>query len=133
MLYLTDPIDEFIVNDIYNFDGKTLKSVVQEDLDLGELGKDEKDIKKKAESKYKKLTERIKNILGDAIKEVQITTRLKDSPACLVADKNGMGVHMEKLMKAMGHEVPKSQRILEINGTSASINMNARYEKIPGS
>jgi molecular chaperone HtpG len=132
VLYLTDPIDEFIVNDIYNFDGKTLKSVVQEDLDLGELGKDEKDIKKKAESKYKKLTERIKNILGDAIKEVQITTRLKDSPACLVADKNGMGVHMEKLMKAMGHEVPKSQRILEINPEHPLlINMNARYEKDP--
>ena len=132
VLYLTDPIDEFIVNDIYNFDGKVLKSVMQGDLDLGELGKEEKDSKKKAESTYKKLSERIKNILGDAIKEVRITTRLKDSPACLVAAENSMGAHMEKLMKAMGQEVPKSQRILEINPEHPLLqNMNARYENDP--
>ena len=106
--------------------------MVQEDLDLGELGKDEKDIKKKAESKYKKLTERIKNILGDAIKEVKITTRLKDSPACLVADKNGMGVHMEKLMKAMGMR-SEVERIMVNPEHPLLINMNARYEKDPGS
>ena len=105
---------------------------MQGDLDLGELGKEEKDSKKKAESTYKKLSERIKNILGDAIKEVRITTRLKDSPACLVAAENSMGAHMEKLMKAMGQEVPKSQRILEINPEHPLLqNMNARYENDP--
>ena len=132
VLYMTDPIDEFIVPDIYNFDGKTLKSVMQGDLDLGELGKEEKDARKKAESRFKKLSERIKNILTDSIKEVRITTRLKDSPACLVADEHGMNAHMEKLMKAMGQEVPQSQRILEINAEHPILlNMNSRYEKDP--
>lgn len=130
VLYLVDPIDEFIVQDIYNFEGKQLKSITQGDLDLGELDKDEQSAKKKSESKFKKLSERIKNILEDSVKEVRITTRLKDSPACLVADEHDMSAHMEKLMKAMGQEVTKSKRILEINAEHPILqNMNARYEK----
>lgn len=132
VLYMVDPIDEWVIHDIYNYDGKQLKSVTQGDLDLGELGKEEKNIKKKAESKFKKLSERIKNILSEQIKEVRITTRLKDSPACLVADENGMSTQMEKLMKSMGQEVPKSKRILEINAEHPILqNLNARYEKDP--
>jgi molecular chaperone HtpG len=130
VLYLVDPIDEFIVHDIYNYEGKQLKSITQGDLDLGELDKEEQSAKKKAESKFKKLSERIKNILSDSVKEVRVTTRLKDSPACLVADEKDMGVHMERLMKAMGQEVPQSKRILEINPEHPILqNMNARYEK----
>lgn len=132
VLYLVDPIDEFIIQDIYNFDGKQLKSVTQGNLDLGELDKEEQSAKKKAESKFKKLSERIKNILADSVKEVRITTRLKDSPACLVADENAMGAHMEKLMKAMGQDVPQEKRILEINAEHPILqNMHDRYEKDP--
>lgn len=132
VLYLTDPIDEWIVNDIYNYDSKQLKSVTQGNLDLGSLGKEEEETKKKAESKLKKLTERIKNILENQVKEVRITTRLKDSPACLVADDNAMGAQMERIMKAMGQAVPEQKRILEINPEHAIIeNLNARYEKEP--
>jgi len=128
VLYLVDPIDEWVVSDIMNFEGKQLKSVMQGDLDLGDLNKEEKDAKKKSESKFKKLSERIKNILGDKIKEVTITTRLKDSPACLVNEANSMGAHMEKLMKAMGQAAPESKRILEINPEHPIlVNMNARY------
>ncbi len=130
VLYMTDPIDEWIVHDIYNYDGKQLKSVTQGNLDLGELGKEEEEAKKASESKYKKLAERIKNILSDRVKEVRTTTRLKDSPACLVADDNAMSAHMEKLMKAMGQGVEEQKRILEINGDHPILqNMNARYEK----
>jgi molecular chaperone HtpG len=130
VLFLTDPIDEWIVNDIYNFDGKLLKSVTQGNLDLGELGKEEQEAKKKSESKFKKLAEKIKNILADSVKEVRTTSRLKDSPACLVADENAMSAHMEKLMKSMGQGVPEQKRILEINGDHPIlVNMNARYEK----
>jgi molecular chaperone HtpG len=130
VLFLLDPIDEWVVPDIYNYDGKKLKSVTQGDLDLGDLGKEEKDARKKAESTYKKLSERIKNILADQVKEVRVTTRLKDSPACLVSEENAMGSHMEKIMKAMGQAVPESKRILEINGAHPIIaNLNARYEK----
>jgi molecular chaperone HtpG len=132
VLFLLDPIDEWVVPDIYTYDGKKLKSVTQGDLDLGDLGKEEKDARKKAESTYKKLSERIKNILADQVREVRVTTRLKDSPACLVSEENAMGSHMEKIMKAMGQAVPESKRILEINGNHPIIaNLNARYEKDP--
>jgi molecular chaperone HtpG len=130
VLYLVDPIDEWVVNDIYNFDGKQLKSITQGNLDLGELGKEEEEAKKKSESTYKKLAERIKNILAEQVKEVRITTRLKDSPACLVADDDGMSAHMEKLMKAMGQGVPEQKKILEINGDHpVLVNMNKHYEQ----
>lgn len=130
VIFLTDPIDEWIVNDIYNYEGKLLKSVTQGNLDLGELGKEEQDAKKKSESKFKKLAERIKDILADSVKDVRTTTRLKDSPACLVADENAMSAHMEKLMKSMGQGMPEQKRILEINGDHPIlVNMNARYEK----
>ncbi|MBN1309022.1 MAG: molecular chaperone HtpG, partial [Chitinispirillaceae bacterium] len=132
VLFMTDPIDEWVVGDIYNYDGKQLKSVMQGDLDLGDLGKEEKDARKKSESKFKKLSERIKNILADKVKEVRITTRLKDSPACLVSEANAVGVHMEKLMKAMGQTVPESKRILEINAEHPILaNMHARYSADP--
>jgi len=130
VLYLTDPIDEWVVNDIYNFEGKQLKSVTQGNLDLGDLGKEEEKAKKETESKYKKLSERIKNILADSVKDVRITTRLKDSPACLVADENAMNAHMEKLMKAMGQGIEEQKKILEINGDHPILsNMKTRFEK----
>ena len=132
VLYLVDPIDEWVVSDIYNYDGKQLKSVTQSDLDLGDLGKEEKDAQKKSESKFKKLSERIKNVLADKVADVKVTTRLKDSPACLVSEANAMGAHMEKLMKAMGQAVPESKRILEINAEHPIlINMHARYSADP--
>jgi len=134
VLYMIDPIDEFIIPAIYNFDGKLLKSVAKGDLDLGELGKEEAKEAKKVESKFKKLSERIKNILVDEVKDVRITTRLKDSPCCLVADEHDMGASMEKMMKAMGQEVPVSKRILEINaGHPVFVNLNSVYEKEPTS
>ncbi len=134
VLYLVDPIDEFVVPGIYNYDGKQLKSITKGDLDLGELGKEEKKEQKKVESKYKKLSERIKNILTNEVKEVRVTTRLKGSPCCLVADEHDMGAHMEKMMKAMGQEVPTSKPILEINGNHQILkNLRALYEKDPKS
>ncbi|MCX7726191.1 MAG: molecular chaperone HtpG, partial [Chitinispirillaceae bacterium] len=122
VLYLVDPIDEWIVHDIYSYEGKQLKSITQGDLDLGDLSKEENEVKKKSESKFKKLTERIKNILADKVKEVKLSNRLKDSPACLVSEANAMGIHMEKFMKAMGQEVPETKRIFEINPEHPVIN-----------
>ena len=66
------------------------------------------------------------------MKEVRVTTRLKDSPACLVSEENTPGAHMEKIMKAMGQEVPASKQVLEINVEHPVIaNLNVRYEKDP--
>jgi len=130
VLYFLDPIDEWLVNDLYNYDGKQLKSVAKGDLDLGDLGAEDKKQKDKIESAYKKLSERIKNILADSVKDVRVTTRLKDSPCCLVTDEHDMGPFMEKMMKAMGQEVPASKSILEINGNHPIFeNLNALYEK----
>ena len=130
VLYLLDPIDEWLVNDLYNYDGKQLKSVSRGDLDLGDLGADDKKQKDKLESAFKKLSERIKNILSDVVKDVRVTTRLKDSPCCLVSDEHDLGPFMEKMMKAMGQEVPESKAILEINGSHPIVeNLRALYEK----
>ncbi|MDR2729052.1 MAG: molecular chaperone HtpG [Chitinispirillales bacterium] len=130
VLYLIDPIDEWVVNTVYNYDNKPLKSVTKGDLDLGELGKEEAEKQKKDASIFKKLSERIKNILADSVEEVRVTGRLKDSPACLVAGEHSMGSHMEKIMKAMGQPVTKEKRILEINAEHPILqNLNARYEK----
>ncbi len=130
VLYFTDPIDEWLVNDLYNYDGKQLKSVAKGDLDLGDLGKEENKEKDKLESQFKKLTERIKNILTDTVKDVRITTRLKDSPCCLVADEHDMGPVMERMMKSMGQDVPQTKAIMEINASHPIFqNLNALYAK----
>jgi molecular chaperone HtpG len=131
VLYMLDPIDEFILSDIPAFDGKTLKSIAKGSLDLGELGKDDASTGKD-ESKIKKLAERIKNILKDEVADVRLTTRLKGSPCCLVDEEHGMGAHMEKMMRAMGQEVPASKKTLELNPSHPVItNLDSLYEKNP--
>lgn len=131
VLYCVDPVDEFVVPGL-EFESKKFVSVTKGDLDLGDLGAKEKKAQKKSESAFKKLAERIKNILADDVKEVRVTTRLKDSPACLVADEADMGAHMERIMKSMGQEYKPSKRILEINGDHPILaNMNTLYGKDP--
>jgi len=134
VLYMVDPIDEFVIPVVSSYEDKKFVSVTKGDLDLGELGKEEKKTQKKVESKYKKLLERIKNILTEQVKEVRVTSRLKDSPACLVADEQDMGSHMEQIMKAMGQEYTPAKKILEINGEHPIfINLNSLYEQDPKS
>jgi|WetSurMetagenome_2_1015567.scaffolds.fasta_scaffold00241_8 molecular chaperone HtpG len=134
VLYFLDPIDEWLVSDLYNYDGKQLKSVARGDLDLGDLGADDRKQTEKLESKFKKLSERIKNILSDTVKEVRVTSRLKDSPCCLVSDEHDLGPFMEKMMKAMGQAVPESKAILELNGGHPIVeNLGALYDKDPKS
>jgi molecular chaperone HtpG len=132
VLYLVDPIDEWIVGSIGDYGGKPLKSVTAGDLDLGELGKEEAEKQKAAQSALEGLSKYIKDTLADAVEDVRITNRLKDSPACLVAGKQAMGAHFEKMMKAMGQEVPTSKRVLELNAEHPIIkNINARYCEAP--
>jgi molecular chaperone HtpG len=132
VLYLLDPIDEFILPDIQSFDGKQLKSVVKGDLDLGDIAREETKQQKDEGSKVRKLAERMKNILADDVKEVRPSARLTDSPCCLVSDEFEMSAHMEKVMRAMGQNVPPAKRTLEINPSHPVIrNCNALYEKNP--
>ena len=114
VLLLSDPIDEWVVNQINEAEGKTLKSIAKGDVDLGE-DKDSKESEEKKEEAIKPLLEKIKDALGDEVKEVKMSSRLVDSPSCLVADQFGVGGNMERIMKAMGQEMPEEKPILEIN------------------
>jgi len=90
--------------------------VAKGDLDLGKLQDEaEKTEQEKDAGEYKSLTDKIKESLGDRVKEVRVTHRLTTSPACLVADTHDMGMNLERLLKAAGQSVPMSKPILEIN------------------
>jgi molecular chaperone HtpG len=116
VLLLSDPIDEWVVNHLLEYKEKQLKSVAKGGLELDDSdSKEAKKEKKETEKKLKKLIDGITEALGERIKEVRISNRLTDSPSCLVADENDIGANMERLMKTMGQEVPRSKPIMEIN------------------
>lgn len=116
VLLLSDRIDEWLVSNLPEFSGKPLQSVAKGDLDLGKLEDQESAAEiQKAEEEYKGLLERMKNALGERVKEVRISHRLTQSPACLVVEEHDMGTSMRNLLKAAGHDIPKVVPILEIN------------------
>ncbi len=116
VLLLADRVDEWVVGNLPLFDGKPLVSVAKGGLDLGKLENeiDKKDQERDADT-FKSLAEKIKASLGDRVKEVRVTNRLTDSPACLVVDVNDINANLARLLKASGQKAPVSQPILEIN------------------
>ena len=115
VLLLSDPVDEWLVAHLHEFEGKSLKSIAK-GADLDELQSDEE--KKKTEEQEKDfsdLIEKFKTALQDKAKDVRLSQRLTDSPACLVADEHDLGGNMERLLKAMGQDAPSSKPIMEIN------------------
>jgi len=118
VLLLTDRIDEWWINQLTEFEGKGMQSVAKGDLDLGALEDEaEKATQETVAESYKDLVEKIKSTLGERVKDVRVTHRLTDSPACLVADKDDMSFNLERLLKAAGQKVPTTKPILEINPT----------------
>lgn len=117
VIFMTDPVDEWVSNSLSEYESKKLQSITSEDLDIdSETDKKEQEEKlKNATSKYKDLTEFMKESLKEQVKEIKLSTRLIDSPACLVSGSNDPTAHMERIMEAMGHESPKTMRTLEIN------------------
>ena len=117
VLFMLDPVDEWVVQSLNEYDGKKLKAVDRGDVDLGsEEEKKEQEAKKEEHVKhYKDLLEFIKETLKDRVKEVRLSNRLTDSACCLVADEYGMNANMERILKAMNQEVPDSKRVLELN------------------
>jgi molecular chaperone HtpG len=118
VLLLHERVDEWMSSNLHDYDGKSLQSVAKGELDLGKLGEDsdeEKAAAEKASVDYQSLIDSIKNVLGEQVKEVRITQRLQNSPACLVSDESGMGLNMERILQSAGQEVAGSQPILEIN------------------
>ncbi len=116
VILLSERIDEWMVGNLHEFDGKALQSVAKGELDLGKLeDESEKQEQEKASGEHKELVEKIQKALGDRVKEVRVTLRLTESPACLVADQHELGANLERLLKAAGQKVPSSKPILEIN------------------
>jgi len=116
VLLLSDRVDEWMLGSLTEFDGKKLQSVAKGDLDLGNLEDEaEKEQQKKVEDEFKSLIERIQQSLGESVKEVRVTHRLTDSPACLVSGEHDMSGNLERLLKAAGQKTPDSKPVLEIN------------------
>ncbi len=117
VLLLTDRIDEWLVTHLTEFEGRALRSVAKGDLDLKGVGQDEAVAEPAAadEPEWKAFTERMAKVLGDKVKEVRLSHRLTDSPACLVAGEHDLGIHLERLLKAAGQKTPASRPVLEIN------------------
>lgn len=122
VLLLSDRVDEWILSFLHEFDGKELQSVAKGGLDLGKLEDEaEKKAHEEQAEEYTELTRRIKDTLGEAIKEVRVTFRLTDSPACLVAEDGDMSGNLARMLKAAGQKAPETKPILEINPGHALI------------
>lgn len=116
VLLLHDRVDEWLVNSLSEFGGKKLQSVSQGTLDLGKL--EDEDTKKQQEENKKSfedLVKKIKESLGEKVKEVRITNRLTDSPACVVVAEQDISAHMQRLLQASGQAIDKAAPILELN------------------
>ncbi len=116
VLLLSARVDEWVVGSLTEFQEKSLVSVAKGGLDLGALEDEaEKQDQEKQATEHKELTEKIQSSLAGRVKEVRVTHRLTDSPACLVADEEDMSGNMARMLKAAGQKIPESQPILEIN------------------
>ena len=116
VLLMADRVDEWLTNSLTEFDGKQLQSVAKGDLDLGELAdEEEKKAQEETDKDFADLVERVKTTLGDKVKDVRITHRLTDSPACLVVDDMDMSANLERMLKAAGQQVGGTKPIFEIN------------------
>ncbi|WP_448566238.1 molecular chaperone HtpG [Thalassotalea ganghwensis] len=116
VLLMSDRIDEWLMSHLTEFDGKQLQSVTRGGLDLSKLDDEEtKEAQEKLEQEFDSVLGRIKTVLADKVKDVKLSQRLTDSPACIVTDDQDMSSQMVKLMQSVGQEVPESKPIFEIN------------------
>ena len=118
VLLLSERIDEWMIGYLNEFDGKKLQSISKGQVDLP--GEEVDDIKEKAAS-MEPMLKQIKEILGERVKDVVLTNRLTDSPACVVADEQDMGLEMQRILQAAGQKVPEVKPIFEINPEHALI------------
>ena len=130
VLLLSDRVDEWLVSNLPEFEGKQLVSVAKGGLDLGAMEDEaEKQEQKKQADEFKDLTDKISVSLADKVKEVRVTHRLTDSPACLVAGEHDISGNLARLMKAAGQKAPNSQPILEINPSHPVVQRMKNEEK----
>ncbi|SAI23985.1 heat shock protein 90 [Bordetella ansorpii] len=122
VLLMADRVDEWMLSYLREFDGKSLVSVAKGGLDLAELA-DEEEKKRQSEvaEDFKPLVERLQTTLADQVKEVRVTLRLVDSPACVVVGQNELSPHLLRMLKAAGQEAPDVKPVLEINPEHALV------------
>jgi molecular chaperone HtpG len=129
VLLLSDRVDEWVVSHLTEFEGKQLVSVAKGGLDLGKLeDAAEKQEQEKEAGEFKELTDKIAKSLGERVKEVRVTHRLTDSPACLVADEHDVSGNLARILKAAGQKAPNAQPILEINPKHPVV-LRLKYEE----
>ncbi len=124
---LTDRIDEWMLQYLTEFDGKSLRDVTRGELDLG--ADEESAGSNQASEQDDELTDRVKSVLTDDVGEVRMSTRLTESPACLVLGDQDLGFQMREMLKAAGHEAPETAPNLELNPQHALVKRLAREEE----
>ncbi|MEU9354246.1 molecular chaperone HtpG [Streptomyces griseoloalbus] len=129
VLLLTDPVDEVWVDAVGEYEGKRLRSIAKGEIDLAARGDDKsEDDREKQAEEYAGLLGWMRERLEEDIKEVRLSTRLTVSPACLVADANDLTPALENMYRAMGQEVPRTKRVLELNPDHALVKgLNEAY------
>ena len=118
VLLLSDRVDEWAFSGLTEFEGKKLQSVAKGELDLEQFTDEaEKQEQEAAATELKDIIEQMKTVLGDSVKDIRVTHRLTDSPACLVVENQDMSANLERLLKSAGQDVKGSKPILEVNPT----------------
>jgi molecular chaperone HtpG len=116
VLLLVDRVDEWMLSHLHDFEGKSLQSVAKGAVDLGSLQDEaEKKAAEQAAEAFKPVLEKLKESLKDRAKDVRVTTRLVDSPACIVVEEGDMSGHLARLLKQAGQNAPESKPTLEVN------------------
>ena len=116
VLLLSDRIDEWMLSYLTEFDGKSLQTITKADLDLGDLAdKEENEAQKEQDKAFDSFIERVKNLLGERVKEVRLTHRLTDTPAVVSTGNDQMTTQMAKLFAAAGQPVPEVKYTFELN------------------
>ena len=122
VLLMTDRVDEWALSFLHEFDGTPLQSVAKGAVDLGKLqDEEEKKAAEQAAETFKPLLDKLKEALKDKAQDVRVTTRLVDSPACLVVEDHGMSTQLARMLKAAGQQAPDSKPILEVNAEHALV------------
>ena len=119
VLFFVDPVDEWLVDSFREFEGKKLVDIARGDISFGSETeqKAEKEANEKASADLKPFLEKVKEQLKDHVADVRISSRLAESPCCLVASENALSPSMIRMMRAMKQDVPEEKRILEVNAT----------------
>ena len=116
VLLMHDPIDEWVMSALTEFEGRRFRSITQGDLDLGALEDPQaKQDEERQQTELRDVVDRMKRALAERASDVRISRRLTDSPACVVADAHGISTNLERILKSAGRQVPSSRPILEIN------------------